>query len=132
MSFDISKWKKFLVTESREPELLEEALEDRVPVSVAEDIREDVRGRLRAACERPPPSPSETPAQTRGGFVVLGTGFETRAGDEMKPQLELESRWWTLAGAEVLDVMGTVRSLVRKGQVIVSPWCVLSGCILSL
>jgi hypothetical protein len=42
MSFNISKWKKFLVTESREPELLEEALEDRVPVSVAEDIREDV------------------------------------------------------------------------------------------
>lgn len=42
MSFDINRWKKFLVTESREPELLEEALEDRVPVSVAEDIREDV------------------------------------------------------------------------------------------
>ena len=54
MSFDINRWKKFLVTESREPELLEEALEDRVPVSVAEDIREDVRGRLRAACERNP------------------------------------------------------------------------------
>ena len=36
----------------------------------------------------------------------------------MKPQLELESRWWTLGGAEVLDVMGTVRSLVRKGQVV--------------
>lgn len=42
MSFDINKWKKFLVTESQDPELLEEALEDRVPVSVAEDIREDV------------------------------------------------------------------------------------------
>jgi len=42
MSFDINRWKKFLVTESREPELLEEALEDRVPVSVAEEIREDV------------------------------------------------------------------------------------------
>ena len=42
MSFDINKWKKFLVTESLEPELLEEALEDRVPVSVAEEIREDV------------------------------------------------------------------------------------------
>ena len=36
----------------------------------------------------------------------------------MKPQLQLESRWWTLGGAEVLDVMGTVRSLVRKGQVV--------------
>ena len=36
----------------------------------------------------------------------------------MKPQLELDSRWWTLGGAEVLDVMGTVRSLVRKGQVV--------------
>ena len=42
MSFDINKWKKFLVAESRDPELLEEALEDRVPVSVAEEIREDV------------------------------------------------------------------------------------------
>jgi hypothetical protein len=42
MSFDINKWKKFLVTESQDPELLEEALEDRVPVSVAEEIREDV------------------------------------------------------------------------------------------
>ena len=36
----------------------------------------------------------------------------------MKPELELSSRWWTLGGAEVLDVMGTVRSLVRKGQVV--------------
>jgi predicted RNase H-related nuclease YkuK (DUF458 family) len=36
----------------------------------------------------------------------------------MKPELQLESRWWTLGGAEVLDVMGTVRSLVRKGQVV--------------
>ncbi len=42
MSFDINKWKKFLVTESRQPELLEEALEDRVPISVAEEIREDI------------------------------------------------------------------------------------------
>ena len=42
MSFDINKWKKFLLTESQQPELLEEALEDRVPVSVAEEIREDI------------------------------------------------------------------------------------------
>ena len=31
-----------LVTENQQPELLEEALEDRVPVSVAEEIREDI------------------------------------------------------------------------------------------
>ena len=39
----------------------------------------------------------------------------------MRPQgagLDLSSRWWTLGGAEVLDVMGSVRSLVRKGQVV--------------
>jgi len=41
MSFNTNKWKKFLLTESEQPELLEEALEDRVPVSVAEEIRED-------------------------------------------------------------------------------------------
>ena len=36
----------------------------------------------------------------------------------MKPELGLDSRWWTLSGAEVLDVMGSVRSLVREGQVV--------------
>ena len=36
----------------------------------------------------------------------------------MRPRLELDSRWWTLGGAEVLDVMSSVRSLVRKGQVV--------------
>jgi len=42
MSFNINKWKKFLLTENHQPELIEEALEDRVPVSVAEEIREDI------------------------------------------------------------------------------------------
>ena len=42
MSYNTNKWKKFLVTESQQPDLLEEALEDRVPVSVAEEIREDI------------------------------------------------------------------------------------------
>ncbi len=36
----------------------------------------------------------------------------------MKPEIAMDSRWWTLGGAEVLDVMSTVRSLVRKGQVV--------------
>lgn len=36
----------------------------------------------------------------------------------MRPRLELDSRWWTLGGAEVLDVMSSVRSLVRKGQIV--------------
>ena len=36
----------------------------------------------------------------------------------MRPELGLDSRWWTLSGAEVLDVMGSVRSLVREGQVV--------------
>ena len=36
----------------------------------------------------------------------------------MKPKLDLESRWWTLGGAEVLDLMGTVQSLIRRGQVV--------------
>ena len=31
---------------------------------------------------------------------------------------ERDSRWWTLAGAEVLDVMGTVRRLLDNGQVV--------------
>jgi predicted RNase H-related nuclease YkuK (DUF458 family) len=36
----------------------------------------------------------------------------------MKPKLDMESRWWTLGGAEVLDVMGTVQSLIRQGQIV--------------
>ncbi|MBW2495697.1 MAG: hypothetical protein JRF61_00365 [Deltaproteobacteria bacterium] len=36
----------------------------------------------------------------------------------MRPKLELDSRWWTLGGAEVLDVMASVRRLVRQGQVV--------------
>lgn len=36
----------------------------------------------------------------------------------MRPELSMDSRWWTLSGAEVLDVMGSVRSLVREGQVV--------------
>ncbi len=42
MSFDINKWKKFLLAEAQQPGILEEALEDRVPISVAEEIREDI------------------------------------------------------------------------------------------
>ena len=36
----------------------------------------------------------------------------------MRRKVEPESRWWTLGGAEVLDVMDTVRALIRKGQVV--------------
>ncbi len=36
----------------------------------------------------------------------------------MRRKLDLESRWWTLGGVEVLDVMSAVRSLVRRGQVV--------------
>ena len=36
----------------------------------------------------------------------------------MRPNVELDSRWWTLGGAEVLDVMESVKSLIRKGQVV--------------
>ena len=36
----------------------------------------------------------------------------------MRPEVDLESRWWTLGGAEVLDVMSSVRALVRQGQVV--------------
>ena len=36
----------------------------------------------------------------------------------MKPKLELDSRWWTLGGLEVLDVMANVQSLIRQGQVV--------------
>ena len=31
---------------------------------------------------------------------------------------ERDSRWWTLGGIEVLDVMGAVRRLLDKGQVV--------------
>jgi predicted RNase H-related nuclease YkuK (DUF458 family) len=36
----------------------------------------------------------------------------------MKPKLELESRWWTLSGAEVLDVMESVHALIEQGQIV--------------
>ncbi len=36
----------------------------------------------------------------------------------IRGSLERDARWWTLGGAEVLDVMGTVRRLVRRGQVV--------------
>ena len=36
----------------------------------------------------------------------------------MKPDVEPEGRWWTLGGAEALDLMGTVRGLLRRGQVV--------------
>ena len=32
--------------------------------------------------------------------------------------LELESRWWTLGGAEVLDMMSSIGALVRAGQTV--------------
>ena len=32
--------------------------------------------------------------------------------------LDLESRWWTLGGAEVLDMMNSVGALVRAGQTV--------------
>ncbi len=36
----------------------------------------------------------------------------------MRRDVDMESRWWTLGGVEVLDVMSAVRSLVRKGQIV--------------
>jgi predicted RNase H-related nuclease YkuK (DUF458 family) len=36
----------------------------------------------------------------------------------MRRKLDPDPRWWTLGGVEVLDVMSTVRSLVRAGQVV--------------
>jgi len=36
----------------------------------------------------------------------------------MRPSVELDTRWWTLGGAEVLDVMGSVKSLIRQGQLV--------------
>jgi predicted RNase H-related nuclease YkuK (DUF458 family) len=36
----------------------------------------------------------------------------------MRPEVEIESRWWTLSGAEVLDVMSAVQALVRRGQIV--------------
>ena len=36
----------------------------------------------------------------------------------MRRDVESESRWWTLSGAEVLDVMSAVQALVRKGQIV--------------
>ncbi len=36
----------------------------------------------------------------------------------MRLNVESKSRWWTLGGAEVLDMMNAVRSLVRRGQIV--------------
>jgi predicted RNase H-related nuclease YkuK (DUF458 family) len=36
----------------------------------------------------------------------------------MRRGIETDSRWWTLGGAEVLDVMHAIRPLVREGQVV--------------
>jgi len=36
----------------------------------------------------------------------------------MRRKVDPDPRWWTLGGAEVLDVMSTVRSLVRAGQIV--------------
>lgn len=36
----------------------------------------------------------------------------------MRPEVEVESRWWSLGGGEVLDVMSTILSLVRRGQIV--------------
>src|SRR5262249_53548480 len=76
----------------------------------------------------------ETPAHPRGGFVVSGIGCAVvaalgrpdgavgeQAGTERamrRMSLELESRWWTLGGAEVLDMMNSVGALVRAGQTV--------------
>ncbi len=36
----------------------------------------------------------------------------------MRTRVDEESAWWTLSGAEVLDVMESVRSLLREGQIV--------------
>jgi predicted RNase H-related nuclease YkuK (DUF458 family) len=36
----------------------------------------------------------------------------------MRTRVDEESAWWTLSGVEVLDVMESVRSLLRKGQIV--------------
>ncbi len=36
----------------------------------------------------------------------------------MRREVESEGRWWTLSGAEVLDVMSVVQALVRRGQIV--------------
>lgn len=36
----------------------------------------------------------------------------------MRREVESEGRWWTLSGAEVLDVMSVVQTLVRRGQIV--------------
>ena len=36
----------------------------------------------------------------------------------MRTRLDEEAAWWTLSGTEVLDVMSSVRSLLRKGQIV--------------
>ena len=36
----------------------------------------------------------------------------------MRRDIESESRWWTLGGVEVLDVMSAVQALVRQGQIV--------------
>lgn len=36
----------------------------------------------------------------------------------MRTRVDEERAWWTLGGAEVLDVMESVRSLLREGQIV--------------
>ena len=36
----------------------------------------------------------------------------------MRRNVESESRWWTLGGVEVLDMMSAVQALVRQGQIV--------------
>jgi predicted RNase H-related nuclease YkuK (DUF458 family) len=36
----------------------------------------------------------------------------------MRRDFESEGRWWTLSGAEVLDVMSAVQAFVRQGQIV--------------
>ncbi len=36
----------------------------------------------------------------------------------MRRDVESEGRWWTLSGAEVLDVMSVVQALVTRGQIV--------------
>lgn len=36
----------------------------------------------------------------------------------MRTRTDEENAWWTLGGAEVLDVMSSVRALLRQGQIV--------------
>lgn len=36
----------------------------------------------------------------------------------MRPNVESDGQWWTLGGAEVLDLMSAVRPFIREGQIV--------------